>query len=188
MNPVDFPEANLRLTAPPSMPDCLPLAVHRYPARVRREPFDFRQVYEDLTTAQPCTCTTEPHGEHCAKRLQEERLNRPGETTREPGGFISRWEPTPEERAAIAAGGPVWVYVVGEGAPPPIAVSGVSPFLPPPAEDASAIYQPGVAAAGGRTAPRSFDEFLAEVSREETASRRRAAEAEWGAELGKRRP
>lgn len=43
-------------------------------------------------------------------------------------GFISRWHPTDEERAAIAAGGPVWVSVLSKGGPPPIAVFGASPF------------------------------------------------------------
>jgi hypothetical protein len=30
---------------------------------------------------------------------------------------ISRWEPTPEERAAIAAGAPIWLWVYGRGHP-----------------------------------------------------------------------
>ncbi len=41
--------------------------------------------------------------------------------------FISKWEPSPEERAAIAAGGPVWLYVFGRGHPP-VMLSGLSPF------------------------------------------------------------
>jgi len=82
MNPTYFPESNLLLTAPPSMPECLPLPVRR------------------------CVATED-----------------------KPGSYISCWEPTSEERAIIAAGGPVWVYVVGDGAPPPIAVSGVIPFV-----------------------------------------------------------
>lgn len=45
-----------------------------------------------------------------------------------PGGYISCWQPTEEERAAIAAGGPVWVNVVGVGPPPPIGVEGLSPL------------------------------------------------------------
>lgn len=46
-------------------------------------------------------------------------------------GYISQWQPTEEERAAIAAGGPVWVSVWSQGGPPPIAVFGVTPFLRP---------------------------------------------------------
>lgn len=45
-----------------------------------------------------------------------------------PQGLISRWQPTDEERAAIAAGGPVWVSVWCQGGPPPIAVFGTTPF------------------------------------------------------------
>jgi hypothetical protein len=33
-------------------------------------------------------------------------------------GYISCWRPTDEERAAVAAGGPVWLCVVGRGHPP----------------------------------------------------------------------
>jgi hypothetical protein len=43
--------------------------------------------------------------------------------------FISRWEPTPEERAVIAAGGPVWIWVIGR-AHPPISVQTENPFAP----------------------------------------------------------
>jgi len=43
--------------------------------------------------------------------------------------LISRWELTDEERAAIAAGGPVWVSVWTMGGPPPIAVMGLTPFV-----------------------------------------------------------
>jgi len=109
MKPTDFPEANLKLTAPASMPDCLPLSVHRYPPTMRPAP------------RRPVTAEDFLPGDGPVPPA-------PIEATREPGGYISRWEPTQEERAAIAAGGPVWVYVVGDGAPPPIAVSGVSPF------------------------------------------------------------
>lgn len=45
------------------------------------------------------------------------------------GGFISRWELTERERAAIAAGGPIWIYVVGNRQPPPpIAATAITPF------------------------------------------------------------
>jgi len=47
-------------------------------------------------------------------------------------GYISRWQPTEEERAAIAAGGPVWVSVWAQGGPPPINVFGVTPFVQAP--------------------------------------------------------
>lgn len=40
---------------------------------------------------------------------------------------ISRWEPSPEERAAIAAGGPVWLWVVGT-THPPLVLDAQSPF------------------------------------------------------------
>lgn len=42
--------------------------------------------------------------------------------------LISRWELTDEERAAVAAGGPVWLSVWTMGGPPPVAVMGLSPF------------------------------------------------------------
>lgn len=42
---------------------------------------------------------------------------------------ISCWEPTPEERAAIAAGGPVWIWVVGH-THPPLVLDAASPFEP----------------------------------------------------------
>lgn len=40
---------------------------------------------------------------------------------------VSRWMPSEEERAAIAAGGPVWLYVFGTGHPP-VSVTARSPF------------------------------------------------------------
>jgi len=160
MNPTHFPEANLRLLAPPSMPECLPLSVHRYAAHQIPAVDELSaQEYHDLTTAEPCTCqtlqslreqATDHHEPTCARRLQEERMNKPSPVVTEPGGYISRWLPTPEERHAIAAGGAVWVYVVGDGSPPPIAVSGVSPFGQPEAGgDPAAIYRPGIEVAGG---------------------------------------
>jgi hypothetical protein len=42
---------------------------------------------------------------------------------------VSVWEPSPEERAAIAAGGLVYLVVHGKTAPP-VLVLGESPFLP----------------------------------------------------------
>lgn len=32
--------------------------------------------------------------------------------------FVSRWEPSPAERLAIAAGAPVWLVVMGAAHPP----------------------------------------------------------------------
>jgi hypothetical protein len=40
---------------------------------------------------------------------------------------ISRWEPTPEERQAIAAGAPIWLWVFGRGHPP-VSLATESPF------------------------------------------------------------
>lgn len=45
---------------------------------------------------------------------------------------ISCWEPTPEERALIAAGGPVWLWVVGH-THPPLVLDAANPFEPAPA-------------------------------------------------------
>lgn len=42
---------------------------------------------------------------------------------------ISCWEPSPEERALIAAGGPVWLWVVGH-THPPLVLDAASPFEP----------------------------------------------------------
>jgi hypothetical protein len=44
--------------------------------------------------------------------------------------LISRWEPTPEERRAIAAGAPIWLSVTGRGHPP-VNLEVVSPFDEP---------------------------------------------------------
>lgn len=41
--------------------------------------------------------------------------------------LISCWQPTDEERAAIAAGAPIWLSVCGHGHPPVI-LSAESPF------------------------------------------------------------
>jgi hypothetical protein len=41
--------------------------------------------------------------------------------------FISMWTPTPEERAAIAAGAPIYLWVFGSGHPP-VAVETFNPF------------------------------------------------------------
>jgi hypothetical protein len=46
--------------------------------------------------------------------------------------LLSCWQPTDEERAAIAAGAPIWLSVVGRGHPP-VALFVESPFaLPDP--------------------------------------------------------
>jgi hypothetical protein len=44
------------------------------------------------------------------------------------GEFISKWEPTEEEREAIARGEPVWLRVLGCRAHPPVSVSTDYPF------------------------------------------------------------
>ncbi|HYD00312.1 MAG TPA: hypothetical protein VEB22_03730 [Phycisphaerales bacterium] len=48
---------------------------------------------------------------------------------------ISCWQPDDAERAAIAAGAPVWLVVVSGKTQPPVAVTSVSPFLPPVAHE-----------------------------------------------------
>lgn len=46
-----------------------------------------------------------------------------------PGGYVTCWEPDEQERAAIAAGGKVYVFVYCSiDAPPPIGVTGLHPF------------------------------------------------------------
>lgn len=50
-------------------------------------------------------------------------------TFRDGVNCISCWQPTEEERAAIAAGQPVWLIVVSGHTQPPVAVTAVSPFL-----------------------------------------------------------
>jgi hypothetical protein len=63
-------------------------------------------------------------------------IEMPGQPN-QPGGFISRWEFTDEERAAIAAGGPIWVFVIGNReAPPPIGLTALDPFAVEDAETA----------------------------------------------------
>lgn len=42
---------------------------------------------------------------------------------------ISQWQPTEEEKAAIAAGAGVWLTVVSGHTQPPVGLSVVSPFL-----------------------------------------------------------
>lgn len=42
---------------------------------------------------------------------------------------ISCWEPTEEERAAIAAGQPIYLLVVSGHTQPPVAVMATSPFI-----------------------------------------------------------
>lgn len=46
---------------------------------------------------------------------------------------ISCWQPDDAERAAIAAGAPIWLYVIGGATQPPVALTTISPFLPPEA-------------------------------------------------------
>lgn len=41
--------------------------------------------------------------------------------------ITSCWEPTPEERKAIAEGGKIWLTVLGP-AQPPVMVRGIDPF------------------------------------------------------------
>ena len=45
--------------------------------------------------------------------------------------LLSCWEPTDEERQAIAAGAPVWLWVFGR-AHPPVSISAASPFVEEP--------------------------------------------------------
>ena len=40
---------------------------------------------------------------------------------------ISCWQPTDEERAAIASGAPIWLWVIGS-THPPVAVEALNPF------------------------------------------------------------
>lgn len=47
---------------------------------------------------------------------------------------VTCWQPTPEERAAIAAGGPVWLSQQMGGTMPPSCVFGLTPFIEPPSE------------------------------------------------------
>lgn len=51
---------------------------------------------------------------------------------------LSRWEPTPEERAAVAAGGPVWLWVVGS-THPPLCVSAANPFVNEPGKEVNNV-------------------------------------------------
>ncbi len=41
--------------------------------------------------------------------------------------IVSCWEPSDEERARIAAGGPVWLWVHG-GVQPPVSLTTTNPF------------------------------------------------------------
>jgi hypothetical protein len=66
------------------------------------------------------------------------RLTRPSDMTDEQCGelevftdgehCISCWEPMPEERAAIAAGAPVWLWVHSGRTQPPVSLSTDHPF------------------------------------------------------------
>ncbi len=44
-------------------------------------------------------------------------------------------EPTPEERAAIAAGGPIWISFHMSGVMPPVSINVETPFIEPPDQD-----------------------------------------------------
>lgn len=44
------------------------------------------------------------------------------------GALISCWQPSDAERAAIAAGSPIWLWVIG-GAQPPVAIQTDAPFV-----------------------------------------------------------
>lgn len=57
---------------------------------------------------------------------------------------VTCWQPTPEERASIAAGGPVWVRVCMEaGTMPPISVHGQTPFIEAPTTERAEEMQGG---------------------------------------------
>jgi len=47
---------------------------------------------------------------------------------------ISCWEPSLKERALIAAGGPIWLWVMGT-THPPLVLDATSPFEAPPQPD-----------------------------------------------------
>lgn len=55
---------------------------------------------------------------------------------------VSRWNPTPEERATIAAGAPVWLWVFGRGHPP-VMVSAEDPWPEAAGAFAPAPLPPG---------------------------------------------
>ena len=42
---------------------------------------------------------------------------------------VSQWQPTEEEKAAIAAGAPIWLRVVSGDTQPPVGLSVSSPFI-----------------------------------------------------------
>lgn len=48
---------------------------------------------------------------------------------------VTLWQPTSEERAAIAAGGSVYLRVEMGGGMPPVSLSVLSPFIQPPDEE-----------------------------------------------------
>lgn len=81
MNPIQFPQANTIMRAPPSMAEGLCNDVHAH-----------------------------SNGEIC----------------------VTLWQPTPEERAAIAAGAPIYLSVHMAGSMPPISFAVESPFIEPP--------------------------------------------------------
>ena len=47
---------------------------------------------------------------------------------REGPQMVSCWQPSEEERAAIAAGAPVWLFILG-AAHPPVLLQVMNPFL-----------------------------------------------------------
>lgn len=47
---------------------------------------------------------------------------------------VTCWQPTPEERAMIAAGAPCWLIIVGHGMPP-VTIQAADPFATPPSDE-----------------------------------------------------
>jgi hypothetical protein len=91
----------------------------------------------------------------------------------DPDGFpvsISRWEPTPEERARLAAGGPVWLWIFGLGHPV-VSLSGEAPWpeearTAAPAAAELRREEPARAAAPPPSAPfEVFEAAIAEAKR-----------------------
>jgi hypothetical protein len=58
---------------------------------------------------------------------------RPLPTFRDGVHVVSCWEPDEAERAAIAAGAPVWLVVYSGATQPPVSLSTLSPFVREPA-------------------------------------------------------
>lgn len=86
------------------------------------DPVDFPEA--NLTLTKPAGVTDEECGSLRAHRTAD--------------AFVSCWQPTEEERAAIARGGAIWLWVWAAGHPP-VALSAECPFpraSEPPAQDA----------------------------------------------------